>query len=170
MNKQLQLENLLNNIRNSNGFLFTEYQGLKVEELNELRKNLKTVKSKYCVIKNTLLSIALKNANINFPVEEIRGPLGLVFIGREIDPVASAKKVVEFSKEHEKLKIKSGYLFGKFATLQDILNISKLPGKDVLINQLIWILRGQIAGLINVLRANLYNLVCVLEQIKNIKR
>ncbi len=168
MNKQQQLEHLLNDIKSSKGFLFTEYQGLKVEELSTLRKTLKTVDSKYCVVKNTLLSIALKNAGIEL-IEKLKGSIGLVLINNEKDPVGPTKKVIEFCNEHEKLKIKSGYLFGKNFTLREIIEISKLPGKDVLISQLIGLLQGKIFNLINVLEANLYNLVYVLNQIKDKK-
>ena len=168
MNKQQHLENLVNYIKNSNGFLFTEYQGLKVEELNELRKNLRPFNSKYCVTKNTLMPIALKNAGIEIPSDQIKGPLGLVFINVS-DPVTPTKKVIEFSKEHDKLKIKSGYLFGKFFTLKEVIEISKLPGRDVIIGQLVGLLKGQIFNLVSVLKANLYNLVSVLDQIKQRK-
>lgn len=169
MNKQQHLENLINHIKNSEGFLFTEYQGLKVEELNELRKNLRGVNSKYCVTKNTLMSIALRNTGIEIPLDQIKGPVGLVFVNNKEDPVNPVKKVIEFSKEHEKLKIKSGYLFGKFFQLKEVIELSKLPSKDVMISQFIGLLKGQIFNLVSVLKCNLYNLVSVLNQIKQRK-
>jgi len=112
MQKQERLENLISNLKDSTAVIVTNYQGLKVNELSSLRNALQGVSAKYQVIKNSAMLVALKNKGLEGLSETISGPTGIVFIKTQ-DPLTPVKKLVEFSKEHDKLRIKSGYLFNR---------------------------------------------------------
>jgi large subunit ribosomal protein L10 len=144
------------------GLILTEYHGLTVEEISELRSQLRLLGSEYVVVKNTLSEIALKEAGIEVD-EKFSGPTALVIENGDI--VSPAKAVVDFAKTHAKLKVRAGFLEGKFVDVAVVEQLSALPSREVLLAKMLGSMNASITGFINVLVANISGLVTVLDAI-----
>ncbi|GHT33367.1 50S ribosomal protein L10 [Endomicrobiia bacterium] len=144
------------------GLILTEYHGLTVEEISELRSRLRLLGSEYTIVKNTLSEIALKEAGIEVG-ENFSGPTALVIENGDI--VSPAKVVVDFAKTHVKLKVRAGFLEGKFVDAAVIEQLSTLPSREVLLAKMLASMNAPIVGFVNVLVANIRGLVTVLSAI-----
>ena len=147
------------------GLILTEYHGLTVEEISELRSKLRQLGSEYTVVKNTLSEIALKEAGIE-GIEagaNFSGPTALVIENGDI--VSSAKAVFDFAKTHTKLKVRAGFLDGKFVDAAVVEQLSALPLREVLLAKMLGSMNAPITGFVNVLVANIRCLVTVLSAI-----
>ena len=113
LKNQQAVKILTEKFKSMKGMILMEYHGLIVEEISELRSKLRPLNSEYAVVKNTLSKIALKEAGIEAG-DNFAGPTVLVI---ENDDIASpAKAVVDFAKNHAKLKVKAGFMEGKFVS------------------------------------------------------
>jgi large subunit ribosomal protein L10 len=145
--------------------IFTDYRGLKMEEMEELR-NLSFEKGMdYKVAKINLLSLAAKNAKVEIDTSAFKNkPLAIEFgYGDEIEV---AKIVYIFSKAHEKLEILGGLLDGKSIDIETIKTYALLPGREELYAKLVGSIASPISGMVNVLVGNLRGLVQVLNGYK----
>ncbi|MBU2567832.1 MAG: 50S ribosomal protein L10 [Elusimicrobia bacterium] len=149
----------------SKGLVFTEYHGLTVREFNELRNTLTAFNASYQVVKNTIASIALKSLNIEGLQENLKGPTAIAIIDSD-DPLGAVKKLIQFSKTHEKLKIKEGYLFGKRLKTSEIKGLADIPSKEVLLTKTVMSLNALLVNLVRVLSAPLGEIVFVLDRIQ----
>lgn len=165
--KELVLTELTEKIRKNNGIVLTEYQGLTVAELNELRAKLRPLKSEYTIVKNTLSRLAMKNAGIAVADDQFVGPTGIAI--QSGDPVGAAKVLLDFSKEHAKLKVKAGLLGTKVLTEKEVKALAALPTKEVLIGKLLGSIQSPLYGMVNVLQGTIRNAVYVLEAIRKQK-
>ena len=145
----------------------SDYRGLTVSEFEELRIALKKCDSEIKVAKNTLL----RKASQETPF----APLGDYFQGTTAvslaygDPVSPAKVLVEFAKGHEKLSIKSAVLEGKLLSGADLVSLSTLPSREVLLGQLLSVMQAVPTGFVRVLNAIPKKLVYALQAIKEQK-
>jgi large subunit ribosomal protein L10 len=156
------VKNLTEKFKTMKGLILTEYRGLTVEEISALRLKLRPFGSEYAVVKNTLSKIAFKEAGIESG-ENFSGSTALVIESGDI--VSPAKVVVEFAKTHAKLKIKAGFLEGKFVNAAVVEQLSVLPSKEVLIARMLGSMNAAVTGFVNVLSANIRGLVTVLDAI-----
>jgi len=163
LRNQQEVKNLTEKFKVMKGLILTEYHGLKVEEIAELRSKLRPLNSEYAVVKNTLSKIALEKAGIETG-ENLSGPTALVIENGDI--ASPAKVVVEFAKTHAKLKVKAGFLEGKFVNASFILQLSALPSREVLISKMLNAMNASITGFVNVLAANIRGLVIALDAIR----
>jgi len=136
----------------ASGVVFTDYRGLKVKEFQALRKSLREKGAEIHVIKNTLFRVAAGDDVNNLPYELHNGPTAVTFIyGSEGD---AAKALVDFAKTHEKNFIVKGGMFGgKAFTDKDVVSLSKLPPKEVLIAQVIGTIAAPLSNLVGVIEA-----------------
>jgi large subunit ribosomal protein L10 len=162
LKNQQTVKDLTERFKSVKGMILTEYHGLTVEEISELRAKLRPAKSEYVIVKNTLSEIALKEIGVDVG-DNFVGPTAIVFETEDI--VSPAKIVVEFAKSHEKLKIKSGFFDGKFISEGTVKQLSDLPSKEVLIAKMLGSMNSPISGFVNVLAANIRGLVTVLDAI-----
>ena len=162
--KELKVEELTNKIKRNSGIVLTEYQGLTVAEISDLRSQLRNIKCEYTVVKNTLSRIALKNVGLEDFSKYFEGPTAITI--ENGDPVAPAKILMNFAKTHAKLKIKAGVLENKVISASEIKVLSELPSKEVLIAMLLGTIQAPIRNLVNVLAANIRSIVYVLDAIK----
>jgi large subunit ribosomal protein L10 len=165
--KELIVDDLSNKIINTNGVVLTDYQGLTVAEISELRTKLRPLKCEYKVIKNTLSKLALKKAGIENFDEYFIGPTAVAI--EKGDPVSAAKVLIDFSKEHNKLKLKAGLLGKKVLTIEDIKSLASLPSREVLIATLLGTMKAPITNFVGVLAAVPRSLVYVLEAVRKQK-
>ena len=116
--------------RASSAAVLTEYRGLSVGQLKELRRSL-GADTTYAVVKNTLSKIAAKDAGVEGFDDLLVGPTAIAFI--KGDPVSAAKGLDTFAKENPLLVIKGGVLDGKVLTADDIKKLAKLESREVLL-------------------------------------
>ena len=159
---QEEVKSLTGKFKAMKGMILTEYHGLTVDEISELRKQLRQHNCEYAVVKNTLSEIALKEAGIEAG-DNFTGPTALVIQNGDI--VSPAKVIMEFAKSHAKLKVKAGFMEGKFVNAAVVEQLSELPSKEVLIAKMLGSMNSPITGFVNVLAANIRGLVTVLDAI-----
>lgn len=145
--------------------IFTDYTGLTVEEITQLRKTLRTASLEYRVVKNTLAKRASEGTPVGAVKDTLTGPVGIAF-GYD-DPVTLTKKVLEFGKTNKKLRIKGGVIEGGICKPEDIKAISELPSKKFLLSMFAGAMRGPLNKLAGALNATLLKFVYAMEALKN---
>ncbi|WP_020668455.1 50S ribosomal protein L10 [Amycolatopsis nigrescens] len=116
--------------RNSSATVVTEYTGLSVSQLSQLRRALGT-SAKYRVAKNTLVKRAAEDAGIEGMEELFLGPTAIAFVQGE--PVDAAKALRDFAKDNNALVIKGGYMDGRPLTVEEITRLADLESREVLL-------------------------------------
>ncbi|HEX6365019.1 MAG TPA: 50S ribosomal protein L10 [Agromyces sp.] len=142
-NKEAAVAELTNLFESSTAVLLTEYRGLTVAQLKELRKSISGDAS-YAVVKNTLTKIAANNAGISSFDDELAGPSAIAFVHG--DPVAVAKALRDFAKAHPLLVVKGGYFDGKPLTAQEVGKLADLESRDVLLAKLAGAYKASLFG------------------------
>ena len=115
--------------------IFADYKGLKTPEITKLRKSLRDEKVDFKVIKNTLMRLACKDTDTEVAKPLIDGTCAIA-IGYD-DPVTPAKLLKNFTKESDKLVIKGGVLQNRLLSVQDVVALSLIPGREVLLGNLL---------------------------------
>jgi large subunit ribosomal protein L10 len=118
----------------STATVLTEYRGLTVTELADLRAELRKNDAEYKVVKNTLTRIAAKDAGFEVPDELLVGPTAITFCAG--DPVAVAKALRAFSKDHPELVVKGSILDGKLLDAADTMKLADLESREELLGKL----------------------------------
>ncbi len=122
--------------------LITEYRGLTVANLAELRRSLSGAAT-YSVAKNTLIKRAASEAGVEGLDELFAGPTAIAFVTGE--PVDAAKAIKTFAKEHKALVIKGGYMDGRSLTVAEVERIADLESREVLLAKLAGAMKGNLA-------------------------
>ncbi|KAF4516369.1 hypothetical protein B566_EDAN000612 [Ephemera danica] len=151
--------------------ILTESVGLPVNQVTELRKQLRGVKAEYRIMKNTLAIRASEGTGLAGLKAHLKGPTGMV-IGYD-DPVLPAKILRDWigaEKRDEKIKVTIGVLEGKLVQAADLAAIAKLPKKEVLIAMLLSAMQGPIRGVVYTLSAVLSKFVRVVAAIQDKKK
>ncbi len=131
--KSTAVEEITEEFRSSSAAVLTEYRGLTVAQLKELRRSLGG-NATYAVVKNTLTKIAAKDAGVEGLDSLLAGPSAIAFI--KGDPVEAAKGLRDFAKAHPMLVIKGGYLDGKVLSASDVAKLADLESREVLLAKL----------------------------------
>ncbi|HXX56925.1 MAG TPA: 50S ribosomal protein L10 [Thermodesulfovibrionales bacterium] len=147
--------------------IFTDYKGMTVAELSELRRLLRSGGLDYRVVKNTLARIASQDTPVAVAKDAFKGPVALA-VGYD-DPVTAAKKIIEFSKKNEKLKLKGGVIEGKFLGAQEVRAVADLPPREVLLSMLAGALQAPMSKLARALSATVSNLGYAMHSLKTKK-
>ena len=125
------IESIKNDVKASSAFIFTEYRGLKVEQITELRKKLRENACTYKVVRNNFARIAFEDADIKDVDSWLTGPTALAMI--EEDANLAAKTLFEYAKDAPALVIKGAVVDGEIYDAKQIEAFSKLPGKKDLV-------------------------------------
>jgi large subunit ribosomal protein L10 len=141
--------------------VLTEYRGLTVRQLSDLRKQLKAAAAEYKVVKNRLARLAVKDQALDSLSAHFKGPTGLVFTTK--DPVPVAKALQAFARANPALTIKLGFVEGKVVQPAELRALADLPSKEALRSQLVGALQGPLSQLVSLLTAPQRELVRVLE-------
>lgn len=165
--KEAVVKEMVEKLSTSKSVVVTDYKGLDVGALTELRKRLREAGVEYKVIKNTLARIAAKKAEWEDLNQLFVGPTAVAF-GIE-DAVSPAKILVDFSKENNALEIKGGALNGDLISIDKVKSLAEIPPREILLSQVLAGMKSPISGLVNVLSGNIRGLVQVLSQIKEQK-
>lgn len=166
--KQEIINNLADKLSRQKTVIFLDHTGLKVNQVQQLRQELREKEIDYQAAKKTLINLALQKIGFkDIFIKDLSGQIALVF-GYQ-DEILPAKIIYNFSKGNEALKILAGLVKGEYLEKEAIIDLAKLPSKEELLVQLVNIIWSPIGGLINALEGNLNNLVGLLEVIKNNK-
>lgn len=150
----------------STATVVTEYRGLTVANLAELRRSLGDSAS-YTVAKNTLVKRAASEAGIEGLDELFAGPTAIAFVQGE--PVDAAKAIKKFAKDHKALVIKGGYMDGKALSVAEVEKIADLESREVLLAKLAGAMKGNLskaAGLFNAPASQMARLAAALQEKK----
>ncbi|MEY4743857.1 MAG: hypothetical protein RIR34_1196 [Actinomycetota bacterium] len=140
-NKEATVAELTEKFSSSTAVLLTEYRGLTVAQLKELRRSI-SADATYAVAKNTLLAIAAKNAGVTAFDGQLAGPSAMAFVSG--DPVNVAKQLRDFAKANPLLVVKSGYLDGKPLTAAEVKKLADLETKEVLLAKAAGVLKASL--------------------------
>lgn len=165
--KEATVAELKEKFSRAQAVILTNYRGLTVAEMTELRKKLREAGLEYKVAKNTLTRLAAKDFVGDALDAYLPGPTGLAFAYD--DPVAPAKILSEFAKTHKALEIKGGVLQNKVIDAEGVKALADLPPREVLVAQLLGLLQSPIRRLVTVLSGPQRNLVYALEAIRKKK-
>ncbi|MDH3975984.1 MAG: 50S ribosomal protein L10 [Deltaproteobacteria bacterium] len=161
--KNQEIEKLKDSFSRAKSAIVTDYRGLTVSEMNEVRSKLRQASVELRVTKNTLARIAIKGTDSEVLSDSLKGPTAIAFSFD--DPVAGAKVLKGLAEEHDDLELKAGLLGDKLLGIADIEALSKLPSKEILLGQLLSVLNGPMRGFVTVLSGNQRSLVQVLSAI-----
>ncbi|MHA7125212.1 50S ribosomal protein L10 [Janibacter indicus] len=140
--KDAAIAELAEKFRSSSAAVITEYRGLTVAQLGELRSKLRG-NATYSVVKNTLTERAAKEAGVESAFEgQLVGPNAIAFV--EGDPVEAAKGLRDFAKDNPLLVIKGGILDGNPLTPEEIDKLAKLESREVLLGKLAGAMKAQL--------------------------
>ncbi|MDA8165704.1 MAG: 50S ribosomal protein L10 [Desulfobacteraceae bacterium] len=147
--------------------IVTDYRGLTVNKMQDLRRQLKQSNAEIKVAKNTLLSRAVQGTPFEVIQEQLQGTTALTV--SYADPVSSAKIVTEFAKENPQLVIRSAALGGKRLTSEDLVALSKLPSKEILLGQMLSVMLAVPTGFVRALNGVPQKMVYLLQALKDQK-
>lgn len=149
----------LNNIK---AMIFTDYQGIKVNEMQELRKKLREKGIDYKVLKTTLIKKALENSDVSIDESIYTKPVALAI--SEADEVEPSKVIYEYSKGNDKLEILGAIVNGEFYNAAQVKSLALMPSREELYAKVVGSISAPLCGFVNVLGGNLRGLVNVLKQ------
>jgi large subunit ribosomal protein L10 len=165
--KQETVKQIIEKYETAQSVYYTEYRGLTVAEVTQLRSQLRKAGCEYKVLKNTLQTKALEQMNKPDFAPYFIGPVATAFSMQ--DPAQSAKVLKTFAKDHQKLVIKGGMLGPKKLAVKDILALADLPSRNELLAKVFATMQEPIVGFLRVLNGPASGLVNVLTQIKKQK-
>ena len=148
-----EVEAIKGRLEGSVAALLTEYRGLKVAELGELRASLRGSSTEYRVLKNTLTSIAVREAGYEDLVALLQGPTAVAFVHG--DPVQAAKDLAEFARTHPALVVKGGVMDGRVLDAAEVRQLATLESREVLLARMAGLLQASAQRTVNLLAAPL---------------
>lgn len=160
--KQEVINELVEKFHLSKSVAFIDYSGLTVDKMTELRDKLIEKGSELRVAKKTLTDLALRESEKNISVKNLAGQLAIVF--GLADEMVPAQILTKESKKNN-FKIIGGEMEGKILSAEDILALSKIPPREVLLAQFVGAVAAPMSGLANVLQGNIRGLVNCLKSI-----
>ena len=140
--KTAAVAELTEDFKTANATVLTEYRGLTVGAMKQLRRSL-GMNTKYSVVKNTLTKIAAKNAGVEIDENLLAGPSAIAFI--KGDPTDAAKSFKNFQKENPLLIIKGGIYEGKPISTAELMKLADLESREVLLAKLAGAMKGNMA-------------------------
>jgi len=161
--KEQVVKELAERLRATQTLIVTDYRGLSLTEIHELRTKLLETGARFTVVKNTLTKLAAEEAGESSLVELIDGPTAIAFLNAEADPAAAAKVLYDTARIGRVLVVRGGLLDGNPITEADVENLAKLPPADVLRGQLAGALAGPVTTVVGLFTAPLRDLVNVLD-------
>ena len=163
--RQSKVEALIEQLKGSPNVFVTDFTGLNVLRMTELRRRLRAAGVEYVVVKNTLAQRAFAANGVSALDEHLAGPTGLVLSGT--DALAGAKVLTDFAREFEKPAIKVGLVDGKPVTAEQVKRLASLPSREVLLSQLAGYIQAPMAQFAGAMNGLLYQMVGALEALRS---
>jgi large subunit ribosomal protein L10 len=165
--KEAVVAGLREKLEQANSVILTDYRGLNVAAMTELRRKMNEAGVEFKVIKNTLTRFAARGIGLDDVEQFLEGPTAAAF-GYE-DPVTPAKIIADFAKQYKQLQVKGGILGNKILQPEKVKELADLPPRDVLLAKVVGSIQAPIAGFVNVLNGIPRNLVYALDAIRQQK-
>lgn len=167
--KKRAVEEIRGRFNQAKSAILTDYRGLDVADMTELRKKLREAGVEYRVLKNTLTKIAISDLGLEALDDHLKGPTAIAF-GYE-DPVVPAKVLAEFNKDHKDHLpvIKAGTVEGKFIDVEGVKALADLPSREVLLAQVLAGMQAPITGFVRAANGIISGLVYALNAVKEQK-
>ena len=141
--KKEEVSKLAEEMKEAKIILLTDYRGINVTDVTNLRTDLRNVNAKYTVIKNNITRRALAEAGIEGLEDKLVGPTAVIMSNE--DYLEPAKAIYNFTKNNDYYKIKGGVIEGKVMTAEEIITLAKLPSRETLLSMLAGALLGNIS-------------------------
>jgi large subunit ribosomal protein L10 len=161
--KSAAVTEITDKFRSSSATVLTEYRGLTVAQLKQLRGSLGQ-STTYAVVKNTLTKIAAKEAGIDGLDDLLVGPSAIAFV--DGDPVEAAKGLRKFSKEHPALVIKGGFMDGKVLSAEEVNKLADLESREVLLAKLAGAMNASLQQAVSLFAAPLSQTARTIEALR----
>ena len=149
--KQAELELIEKAFKGSDSAILVDYKGMNVPQVTELRRQLRTAKAGYKVVKNTIARRALKGTSFAVLEAHFAGTTAVAYTST--DPVALAKTLTTFAKTTPTLKIKAAVVQGRAIKPAEVTELAALPGKPELYAKLLFVLQAPMVQIVSVLSA-----------------
>lgn len=162
-NKEARVVEIKDRFSNAEAVILIDYRGLAVHELEDLRRKTREAGGEIKVYKNSLTEIAIRELALPNMDAYLEGPTAFVFVGS--DPVAPAKALSVFAKEHQALELKGGLVAGRVVSADDVKAIALLPSREELIAKLLGTIQNPLRGTVTVLAGPARAFATVLDAI-----
>ena len=159
--KQQMMADYVERMSDSKAMIFTDYRGLTVANMTDLRRQLREVDGTFQVVKNTLFLRALEEAGASLPDDDLEGPLAVGYCHGEVPSVA--KILVDYAGESAGLKIRGALLGTSFLDAKAVKELGDLPPREVMRAQLLGVIQGPMSSLVSTVTAPMRELVQVLQ-------
>lgn len=160
--KERVVEQLTARMREAPAMIVTDYRGLTVTQVADVRQSLRDAGATFHVAKNTLAKIAATQAERPDLIALLEGPTAIAFVAD--DPSAAAKKLSDLARQTRILQVRGAVMDGQTLTADEVRALGELPSKDVLQGQVVGAIAGPIQGAYNVFAAPLREFLVVLDQ------
>jgi large subunit ribosomal protein L10 len=148
-------------IERSTALLLTDYRGLTVSEISELRRSLSEAETSLAVVKNTLMRLAVAEAGMQELRELLSGPSAVAFVGG--DPVAAAKKISAAAKQFPTLLVKGGWMDGRMLSAEEAGALADLDSREVMLSKIAGMLKAEMSRAASMLQASQTRFLGLLE-------
>ena len=149
--KKAVVEELAQKLKEAKSLVLADYRGLSVEQDTKMRKALREAGVEYKVIKNSIISFAVKGSELEGINKYLSGPTAIAISAT--DPVAPSKVLAKFAKDYKELEIKGGMVEGNIIDVAGVEELASTPSKEELLGRLIGSLQGSLYGLAIALNA-----------------
>ena len=157
------VEDIKERLEGAGAVFLTEYRGLTVGELQQLRRSLREAGAEYKVVKMTLARLAAHALGLEGLEDYMSGPTALTFVGG--DPVGAAKALRDFAKEHEHLVVKAGYFAGNVLKPEEVERLADIEPREVLLAKIAGAAKAPLANLAGLLSAFTRNAASMFSQL-----
>ncbi len=159
--KKKMVADYIEKMSRSGVLILTDYRGLSVAEVSDLRRRLREVDGVYQVIKNTLFTRALADAGLTIPTEYLEGPVAVGYCLGDAPPVA--KVLTDFAKEKDSLKVRGAIMGTSVLDPEAVKSMADLPPRPILLAQLVGSVQGPMSSLVSTIQAPMRELAQVLH-------
>jgi len=163
-----EVANLVDKLKEKSNIILTDYSGIKVKDLSELRKRLRENNADYKVVKNNLFKRALNEAGYEGVDSFLKGPVAVAFVGDQVGETAKALK--DFGHQHKEFAFTAGVLDDIVYDTDQIKKIADLPSKDVILAQTMSLINGPASGIamgVNQVMASLARGINAVAEVNN---